>query len=450
MKNTNPGLLGWFVLPSLWLGQTVAMAQDNPYQTTPTNAYQIQMNNAQSQAYGPTMPGSGLLGSPYLGTSSLAATSRPNGIYIPEGPGIPIWGPIVAFPHILYSLTYGNGIEAQPGFNSTTWINTIAPGVLFTLGSHWALDYTPTFAFYSNPSFDNTIDHNVVLRGSTTYGDWNLSLSQSYVDTTQPLLETGTQAEQVAYLTALSAVWQMGSKLSTEYSVSQNFRFTPGFTSLHEWEESDWVNYEFLPQLVAGLGVTGGYNELSLGSDMPFGEINGRVTFRPGTKLSLTVQAGAEDTRFIHPAAPSTINPIFNVSAVYLIRESTTLTLSAARTVTPALYQNELNVTTTVTAALNLPVARNLHFNVAATYMSEPFTSIVPAPLPAGDFGVPPKTDLVLVRSDTRYNIRVGLTETFHTHLTGTIFYMWSDNSSSQANFSYTGNQFGLQAIYRF
>jgi len=429
-----------------------ATTQPASNDTGPTNAYQIETNNALYQSFGPTAPGSGQAGSPYLGTSALAGSPHSGNFYVPTTPGIPIWGPIQAYPHLLYSLTYGNGFQSQPGVNSSSLVDRLAPGVLLKLGDHWTLDYTPTLVFYTTTNFQNTTDQQVVLRGSATYSDWRFIFTQSYIDTTQPILETGTQIEQTAYATVFNATYQMGSKTSLESILDQTFRFTTDLTDLHEWSDSEWLNYQALPQLGTALGVSAGYNELSVGSDLPFEKVNGRVTFRPGTKLSLTVEGGAEETEFIHPHAPSTLNPIFDLSAVYLFRDRTTLTLTAARTVVPSLFQNELNVTTILTGDFHMPVALNWSFDLTASYTSEPFTSIVPGPVPPGFY--PPKnlptTFLDTIRTDTRTSVRVSLSRIYRRRFTGTIFYLYSDNNSSQSAFNYSGNQFGLELSYKY
>ena len=162
-----------------------------------------------------------------MGTSALSGAPSPVGP-VTVGPGIPLWGPIDVHPHLLYTFLYGNGIEAQPGQQSQTAINRVAPGFLLDLGKHWSIDYTPSFNFYSNPLFKDTTDEFVTLRGDWIYEDWVLGLSQSYVSSTQPLIETGAQTEQESYATALNASYQMGSKLSLQLGLNQNFRDAGG------------------------------------------------------------------------------------------------------------------------------------------------------------------------------------------------------------------------------
>ncbi len=354
------------------------------------------------------------------------------------------------YPHLRYSFLYGNGIEAEPGKNLTTAVNTISPGVLLTLGSHWTLDYTPTETIYSNPAFRNTTGESVGFYGGVSQGDWSVRLSQTYIDTTQPLIETGNQEEQVVYATSIAAERQLNAKMSLQLGLNQNFSFATGFANLHEWSTSDWLNYQIEPQVLVALGVTGGYDELSIGSDMPFEEALGRVVFQPDTKLNVTLVGGVEDRQFIHPSAPSLVGPVFTALGHYQILEGTALSVSASRTVTPSFYGNEVNTVTSVTGGIHQHIVGNLNFDITGGYTTEPFTSIVAGPLPEFFLGPPPRTALVVTRTDTTTYAQFRLSMQFRTRLTGSVFYMVSDYSSSQANFNYSGNQVGLELIYRY
>jgi hypothetical protein len=443
MNNTRSIKALWLVLCALGMGHTLVMAQEEidegplPY-------------NFQSQAVGPTTSGSAQAGTSYMGTSSLPSSSFDLGDYVSSGAALAGWGPFRIYPQLGDLFTYGNGLQSTPGVNSATAINTITPDVLIKIGAHWSLDYAPSFAFYSNPLFQDTINQHVTLRGGEVRGDWTLNLSQSYVDTTQPLVETGTQVDQVAYATAFNAAWQMNGHLSLQLGLNQNFRSAQQFSDLHEWETSDWLNYQLNRQFGAAIGVTGGYDEVSLGSDMPFEEGQVRLNFQPGTKLTMTLTGGIEDRQFIHPSAPSFVAPIFSATAQYQVSKGTSITLSGSRNVTPSFFGNEINVITSVTVGLRQHIVGRTFLGVTAGYVSEPYTSIVPGALPPYFFGNPPTGALVQTRSDTRTNVRISLSTVFGPRLTGSIFYVYNDNTSSQANFSYSGNQVGLQMNYRF
>jgi hypothetical protein len=450
MKNKSSTQLYCLLLPSLWACHTVALAQQGNYGNALTNNYQSPTNYFQSPLLGSTTPGSGMLGAAFMGTSALAGSPAAGASFAPTGPPLVTWGPVAVYPHLLYALTYGNGIEAQPGVNSTTLVNTVSPGVLLEMGAHWILDYSAGLAFYSNPVFKDTTSQRVILTGGTTYGNWALNFSQSYVNSTEPLVETGTQLGIEAFATVLDAIYQMNDKMSLQLGLNQNFRSAEELNDLHEWITADWLNYQFQPQLSAALGVTGGYDEVSLGSDMPFEEALGRVFFLPGSKLRLMLVGGLEERQFIHPGAPSFFGPVFSASALYQVLEGTSVTISANRTVLPSFYGDEINVTTGVAAVVQQQIVGKTHFAITAGYTSEPFTSIVPGPVPPGFENLPIHNDLTLVRTDSRYYASFRLSTLFSPRLTGSIFYLITDNISSQANFSYSGNQVGLDLSYRY
>ena len=95
-------------------------------------------------------------------------------------------------------------------------------------------------------------------------------------------------------------------------------------------------------------------------------------------------------------------------------------------------------------------ITKKVYFEFSGGYTSEPFTSIVAGPLPQYYIGTPPRTDLVQTRSDTRTYVQVRLSAVFRTRLTASIFYMHTEDASSQSNFTYSGNQVGLDLNYRY
>jgi hypothetical protein len=406
---------------------------------------------SQPPPLGPATIGSAQPASPIMGTSALSGAPRPVGP-VTVGPGISLWGPIDVHPRLLYTFLYGNGIEALPGQQSKTAINTVAPGFLLDLGKHWSIDYTPSFSFYSNPAFKNTTDESVTLRGDWTYGDWVLGLSQSYVSSSQPLIETGTQTEQEAYATALTASYQMGGKMSLQLGLNQNFRDAEGegLSNLHEWTTDDWLNYQAGRMFGMGIGLILGYDDLSIGSDMPFEQIQGRINFHPGPKFLLTLSGGVEDRQFTDPDAPPLISPIFTGALQYQIFQPTTLSLNASRTVTPSLFDNQIEVVTAYSGSIRQQLSRKFSLDANAGYTTMPLTSIEPGPLPQYFLGAPPQSTLQVVRNDRITSFGISLSYAVVERATLSVFYRLSDNSSGQSSYAYTSRQVGLFLNYRY
>jgi len=386
---------------------------------------------------------------PLLGTTVIGGPL--SGIGAPvTGPGIPLWGPIDIHPRLLYSFTYGNGVQSQPGVASDTAVNTFAPGFLLDLGQHWTIDYNPSFIFYSSSQYKNAVDESVLLRGFWAYEDWTLNLAQGYSDSTAPLVETGVQTAQEAYTTAISAAHQMSDNLSLDLSVNQNFRFSPGFTDLHEWTTVDWLNYRPNTVLGLGLGLTLGYDDLSVGSDTPFEQIQGRIKIDPGPKLSIVLTGGASDRQFIDPSEPPLISPIYSASLFYQIFEPTLIDLSASRTVSSSFYSDQTEQVTVYSAALHQQLSPKLSLALSATYSEIPLTSTENAPMPQFFVGNAPTSTLLVAQNSKVSSGRISLSYTINQHASLSIFYMISDNSSSQAAYSYWSRQVGLYLSYRY
>jgi hypothetical protein len=404
----------------------------------------------QQPLLGPRTVGSTQLTSPLMGTSVFATPPGAGFAPGPPGPGIPLWGPIDVHPHLFYSVIYGNGIESQPGQQSKTFINTVSPGLLFDFGSHWKLDYTPSYAIYSSPAFHNTLAESVLFSGVTAYEDWAFNFSQSYARSDDPLIETGTQTAQEAYGTTLGAAYQMSSELSLQFGASQIFSFSDQFDNVRSWTGSSGLNYQVMPQLGMGILMSGGYNDVSAGSSMPFESIQGTMNFHPGKKLILTLSGGAEDMQFVHPGAPSLLTPVFSGSLLYQLFPATSISLSGSRSVTPSYFANQVEVATSVGASIRQGLSKKISLSLNAGYSTEPLTSIVPAPLPQYFLGAPPRTTLTEDLSNSSTSFGASLSYAVIERGAISIFYTINDNSSTQGNYAYSSHQVGLTLSYRY
>jgi hypothetical protein len=402
----------------------------------------------------PTAVGPATLGAPppannINGTSALVAGPL---FAVPTTPGIPLWGPIDIHPRAFYSFTYGNGIDSSPGQQGKTVVNVFTPGFLLDLGKNWTLSYGPTFDFYSNPAFKNTVDESAILTGKWATENWNFGLTQSYNQSTEPLVETGAQTAQASYFTALSAAYQMGGNLSLQLGANQNFRSAAetGLADLKEWTTSDWLNYQPIRQIAAGIGVTLGYDKIDPGSDMPFEQIQGRLDFTPGSRFKVSLTGGVEDRQFTGPSAPALFSPIFSANMSYQVFKGSVISAAASRSVNPSFYQNQVLTSTALSLGLSQEITRKISLSLNYGYSTEPLQSIVPAPLPQYFFGNPTTTALEEIRNDTTTSYRLSLNYALVTRGSASIFYSISKNGTDQANFSYTSHQIGFSLTYQY
>jgi hypothetical protein len=386
---------------------------------------------------------------PLMGTSVVGG---PPGAISPvvTGPGISLWGPIDLHPHLLYTYTYGNGVQSTPGRASDTAINIVAPGFLMDLGLHWSIDYTPSLSFYSSSQFQDTVNQAVLLRGFWNYEDWSFNLSQGYIATTEPLVETGMQTAQEGYTTTVNATRQMGDKMSLELAVNQNFRLTPGLTDLHEWTTADWLNYQVEPVVSLGLGLTLGYDDVSSSSAMPFEDIQGRISFTPGTKLSILLAGGGEDRQFLDPDAPPLITPIFSGTVMYQICPPTMLALSASRSANASYFANQVEVSTSFSGSIRQQLSKKMSLTFSGSYSTTPSTTIAAGSLPQYYIGPPIAAAQQEVRNDTITSFQTSFSYLATSRITFSLYYLLSQNSSGQANFAYASHQFGFSLNYQY
>lgn len=428
-------------------------AVTNQFEAENSLTNQFEVAPVQQPLLGPRTVGSTQLTSPLMGTSVFAlppgVAGAAGGTGAPSR-AVPLWGPFDVHPSLSYSLTYGNGVESQPGQQSKTFVNTFTPGLLFDLGSRWRLDYTPSYTIYSSTNFRNTLAESVSLSGSTAYEDWTLSLSQTYSSSDQPLIETGTQTAQEAYGTMIGAAYQMNSKLSLHLGVDQNLRYTSAFDNVEAWTGSSGLNYQIIPQFGMGLSLSGGYNDLSAGSSMPFESIQGTMNFHPGKKLTLTLSGGAQDMQFVHPSAPSLLTPVFSGSLQYQLFRDTLISLSGSRSANPSFYANQVEVATTVGGSIRQQLSKKISLALNAGYSTEPLTSIVPGPLPQYFLGTPPRTTLTEDMNSSSTSLGVSLSYAVLERVNMSVYYTINNNSSGQSSFAYSSRQAGLSLSYRY
>ena len=378
------------------------------------------------------------------------AAAAPTGPILAPPPTVPPteakplleWGPVKFRPNLLYRVLYGDGIPVAPGENLTTVINEVYVGLLFEVGRHWTLNWTPSFQFYSNNRFRDVIDQNVSLAGGTTYENWTLGLSQSYITSDQPLVETGTQTSTETFDTGLSARYEFNDRLSAELGLSQEFRSLAGnsvalqLQDSKSWSTMDWLNYQVWPRLGLAIGGGGGYTDLSTGSAIVSEQLQGRVTLRLGDKLSLIASGGMSDMQFPNDNRPSLLTPVFSVTAAYQMFEPTTLSLNASQTVTPAYFANQVNQSTTVGGGISQRFLKKLTLSLSGGYsiMSYAMT-----------------TSAGSGNAETHYTfLTARVSAPFLKRGTASLLYQASNNSSSQGGLTYSSTQVGLELGYRF
>jgi hypothetical protein len=360
-------------------------------------------------------------------------------------------------PHLLYRFLYGNDLPTSPSNHVSTIIQEVSPGLLLNFGSHWTLDYTPTLRLYSSRQFSDGLDENAMLKGVTHYEDWTFSLSQSYAQSDAPIYQTEAPTQQTIYSTTLQVDRQLGSQLSTQWSLNQNIQSTSQETlsqDSHEWSLTGGLNDQFWTGLGAGITASAGYDMLSPGSDMEFEELQGTMNFRLGEKFSMTASAGLEVSQLM---GSQLVDPVFSGALAYRPWEQTSLSLSASRSVTPSVFENEVQVVTSVTANFHQRFLEHFSFDVSGGYTSTPYVGFATPEAFTRDFQInpPPNEPLATTtvkqsREDDTTFARVSLGSTFRKRGTVSVFYSRNKTTSGLSAYALTTSQVGFEIGWRY
>ena len=367
----------------------------------------------------------------------------PMDVFIPAG-AVPGEQPVQPFrykfltlrPHVDYQFSYASGILANPGQPEDTVIQQIAPGLRLDIGDHWILDYTPNWTIYSNNQFRNVFGQSASLVGGTVYGSWVLGLKQTYSDTSQPQAETGTQTREQVFDTIVNGTYTMNSKMSLDLAVSQLFDSTEQFQNYRETATTDWLNYHFWDRFNVGVGLGIGYDNPNVSSDMLFEQYLGRVNWRATDKISFQVHGGLEDRQFLQSDFSDLVNPVFGGGIQYQPFEHTQISLNADRTVSVAVFQNQVTENTGFDLGLNQRLLGQLYLGIDGGYQNIQYITA----------GVTSTT----TRTDDYYFLNARLSRDFLTRGKVAVFYQYADDSSSSPGFSYTSHQVGLEISFAY
>jgi hypothetical protein len=344
------------------------------------------------------------------------------------------WGPVSLRPHVFYQFTYGTDIQSSTNQHNDTVIQSLAPGVLFVLSPRWTLDYTPTFTFYSDKNFRDSVGQSVTLTGGAAYNEWVFGLSQNFTYSSAPEVQTGTQTSQSTYTTSLTASCPLNSKMSVDLGFDQDFNFPTDFQRSLEWSTMDWLNYEFWPRLVVGFGAGGGYIDSTPNS--LFEQLQGRVNWRATDKISFSINGGAEITQFTEGGAAPLVNPVFGASIQYQPFEHTQISLNGSETVNTSYFENQVNVVTSVGAGLSQRLLEKFYLNVSGSYNWNNYDSA------ASGVAANPSQDY--------YSVNVSLGTTIFKRVSASIFYNYSDNTTSQDGLAFSSHQIGFNVGYQY
>jgi len=403
---------------------------------TLTQAQQVVALPAQSILLAPSKPIPGGTRLPNLSEFASA---------VPKTGPLAMWGAVEVRPHILYSISYSDGLLRVGQLDSlSSTIQALSLGSLFEIGKHWSLDYTLTRTTYSNRFITDSSDHNLRLSGNTSIGDWTFGLSQSYQTNSPTLIETAQQTKQELYSTGLNVSYRAGARTLVEVGISRSVRLAnaesnnPFWTATdwYSWSNSNWIHYEATRKLHTGVGVAFGWDRVVNGTDMRTTKPQIQATWRPTDKISASTEVGLE-YRKIEAAGVNTIeNPVYSASVQYRPFEATTISLSASRTVSASYFANQASRTIGTTLGLSQRLLGKLFLTGNLTHGETRYLATV--------------NSILATRIDKSDVYYFSLRTPFWGRGSISVFYQLGKNFSNEYGFGFSNKQIGTEISYNF
>ncbi len=355
----------------------------------------------------------------------------------PSAGGSPFqWGFVTAHPHFLYRFLYGDGIQAAPGQQTKTSINTISLGVLFNVGSHWTVDYTPTQTYYSSAAFKDTLDHSVRILGATSFDNWSFQLGQTFTTSSAPLIETGRQTKEEDYSTNATLGYHFNDRVQADTNLSYQVRNTTIFPDSREITVGERLHYQFLPRTDTSISLDYGSVDMSSGTDMNYTRPAAQLNWKATDKTTFNLQAGLEHRTFRDSGASSLNSPTFGAGVQFQPFPTTSIGLSAKRDVTVAYFSNEITRNT----GWQLDVQQRLlqRYYLSASYSGQKSTYLSTDPA------------VVAGRDDKNYSFNVRLSTVFFQRANVALIYQNTHNDSNTNGFGFNSSQVGFELGYQF
>ena len=339
-------------------------------------------------------------------------------------------------PRMSYRLVSGDGIQSTLGHPVTTTIQSLSPGVLLGLGEHWTLDYAPTWTFYSNRTFRDTVDHAASLAAGYSSGESTIGFSQTYTLASPTLVETGQQTRQESYATGINGSHRLGHYTLMDLAASQSVMHADAFTSSRSSTVSGMLHYQFSERLDMAGGLSVAFVDVNVGPDMTTTRPQAQIGWRPTDKVSLDIHGGVENRGFRSGGMSNMSNPVYGASVRYRPVESTTLALDANRGVSTSLFANEITKSTGWGANLQQRLLEEFSLSFGYTEAKTDYLAT--------------ETTVTAGRDDKDYSFNVRLSTTFLRRGSIGVFYQKGHNSSNTLGYGFSTNQYGLEIGYRF
>src|SRR4029077_20376651 len=192
---------------------------------------------------------------------------------------------------------------------------------------------------------------------------------------------------------------------------------------------NNYINYVYSPKLVIGLGATGGLNSTDgPTADETFEQINVRANYIVSGKISLTISGGLEFRQF--GGGGDSVSPVFEIAGSYRPFENMAITVAGSRrTLSSASLAGQDYSETTISLTFSQRLFSRINVGLGIGYTNSEYLSAT--------------TGASTARSDDYFYIEPSIDVDITRYWSVGVYYLYRQDSSTLALFSFYDNQFG-------
>jgi hypothetical protein len=354
---------------------------------------------------------------------------------------------------------YDDNINLSQANRIADFYTAIEPSIVLGVGdkgqqeNYLGLAYTASLFLFADHTEDNALQHLVRMEGQYRINRLTLNLSQvvQIIDGTDVSvanaaggfdqrvnLDVAGRTRANIYTTHLAAAYDLTGK--TFLSAGADYSATDYDTLIGSDVVSAnlFLNYNYSPKLVVGVGGIAGYNRVDAPSpDQSFEQVNARLSYQVTGKIDLAASCGVEFRDFEDQGQSQHVSPVFELGLNYLPFDGTRVSIAANRgTQNSAVLAGQDYATTNFTATVQQRLFSRFYLTLSAGYQNSDYFSA--------------EANGTSNRGDDYYFIEPAVSARITRYWTAGAYYQHRENSSSLDAFSFYDNQVGFRTSLEF
>ena len=330
----------------------------------------------------------------------------------------------------------------------------IEPGIHLGFGdsaggfNYLTFDYIASVYFFAEQTERDTVEHLIHLAAQHDFGHLVLGISQdvrildgtnlnnlSNTTGVQANTDVGGPSRENTYTTTVNATYDLTGKLFLSGQISYAMYDYETLISSRQASANLFINYVYSPKLVIGLGATGGVNSSDgPASDETFEQMNVRANYIVSGKISLSLSAGLEFRQF---GDGDSVSPVYEIAGTYRPFENTIITIAGSRrTVSSASLAGQDYTDTNISLTFSQRLFSRVNVSLGVGYTNSDYLSATNGASTA--------------RSDDYFYVEPSIDVDITRYWSIGCYYLYRQDSSTLALFSFYDNQFGIRSSLTF